>query len=502
MYIGASDDVDHSARSSDPTMKAPKIVIIGAGSAIFGLGALARIFQSRRLKGSELALVDTNKEGLQAMVALAHKMNAAWDAGMTITHSTDRTEVLEGAQFVIVSIQVGPRETVWEKDWSIPLRYGVRQPYAENGGPGAFAHTARNLPVMLGIARDMERLCPDAWYLNLTNPLIRLTRAITRYTNIKVLGLCHQLLWGYAMAVTILADRFNTEIPPHFHVHTDADNMPSFIPVAYAGLQHLEIKAAGINHFSWVYDIRDKHTGEDLYPALRDRWLHHYRKDFEPLSREMFEIFGMMPTPGDSHLCEYLNFVSDPATRPWEKYMLRLQSWDGNRARRSSRWELAHQIISGQRDVKELMDLSRFAILDEPVPEIIEAITFNDNYFNHQLNVPNNGGLIPNLPASAIVEVPGIISGSGVHGLGMPPLPEAIAEFCRRELARTEIVVEAAATGDRSLALQALLLDPMITDIDTARNILHDFLVEFAEYLPQFSPEAPDYLLTGMPTIA
>jgi alpha-galactosidase len=466
----------------------PKIVVLGAGSAIFGLGALARIIQTERLRGAELAMVDIDAEALETMHAVAEKMNMAWGAGMSITSTTDRTKALPGADFVIVSIQVGPRETVWEMDWRIPLRHGIRQPYAENGGPGAFAHTARNLPVILGIARDMERYCPDAWYINLTNPLIRLTQAVERYSKIKVMGLCHQLLWGYAMAAAVLADRWGISVPEHFHVHTDATNMPHFIPVAVAGLKHMDIKAAGINHFSWVYDIREKDSGEDLYPLLREKWLNGYRKDFEPLSREMFQIFGMMPTAGDSHMCEYLSYTHDPITKPWEKYALRLQSWDGNRTRRAERKALAAAIASGERPVDDLKDLHRFNMLQEPVPEIVAAVHYNEQYFSQQLNILNNG-LIPNLPDDAIVEVPGFLSGMGIQGLAFPALPEGIAELCRRELVRSSITVEAAAHGDKDLALQALLLDPMVSDIDTARAILDDFLTEFAEYLPQFAPE-------------
>ncbi|MBL8133735.1 MAG: hypothetical protein JNL42_17870 [Anaerolineae bacterium] len=468
-------------------MKPPKIVIIGAGSAIFGLGALARIIRHPRLRGTELALVDINEEGLALMTRLAEKMNQAWGGQMTITSSTRREEVLPGANFVIVSIQVGPRETVWEMDWQIPLRHGVRQPYAENGGPGAFSHTARNLPVILDIARDMERLCPDAWYLNVTNPLIRLSYAVHKYTRIKVLGLCHQLLWGYAMAAYVLADRWSLAVPAHFHVHTDASNMPRFIPVALAGLEHLNIKAAGINHFSWVTSITDRHTGEDLYPLLRERWFSEKYAEFEPLTRDMFQIFGMMPTAGDSHMCEYIAYTHDPVTQPWVKYDLKLQSWDGNRKRRAERWALARSIVNGEMAVEELANLSRFAILEEPIPEIIEALHWDTDYYSHQLNIPNNGGLIPNLPNDAIIEVPGVVSAMGIQGLSFPPLPPAIAELCRRELHRTEIVVEAAVKGDRSLALQALLLDPMVTDIAVARAMLDDLLAEFAEYLPQFA---------------
>jgi alpha-galactosidase len=288
------------------------------------------------------------------------------------------------------------------------------------------------------------------------------------------------------MVAAVLADRWDLFIPEGFHVHTDADNMPQFIPVARAGLEHLDIRAAGLNHFSWVYDVRDRETGEDLYPLLRDRWFNHMRRDFEPLTRELFQVFGMMPTPGDSHLCEFLAWVHDPIAKPWEKYNLKLQSWEGNRRRRAERWEIARQMIDGERPIDELRDVWNLNILEEPIAEIIAASVFNDSYDAPQLNLPNQG-LIPNLPAGAIVEVPGIVSGMGIQGLGFPPLPEGIAELCRRELALTSLVVEAAITGDRHLALQALLLDPMINDIDRARVILDDFLTTFAEYLPQFA---------------
>jgi alpha-galactosidase len=288
------------------------------------------------------------------------------------------------------------------------------------------------------------------------------------------------------LAGAILADRFGIDVPENFNVHTDAANMANFIPVARAAVQNLEIKAAGTNHFSWVYDIRDRNTGEDLYPELRDTWLNHYRKDFEPLSREMFEIYGLMPTAGDSHLCEYLSFVSDPVTKPWEKYDLRLQSWDGNRQRRASRKALAEAIVAGDVPVDDLRDVWQHEMLDEGIPEMVMAVMDNDNHYHQQLNIPNRG-YIPNLPHDAIVEVPGIISGMGFQGLSFPPLPEGIAELCRRELALSSLIVDAAATGDRQLAIQALLLDPMVTDIDTARAIFDDFLQEFEEYLPQFA---------------
>ena len=461
--------------------KLPKIVCIGAGSAVFGLSNLATIVRSERLRGSEIVLVDIDEDGLGTITALAQEMNETWGAGMKIWSTTDRTEALPGADFVVVSVQVGPREEVWELDWQIPLKHGLRQPYAENSGPGAFAHTARNVPLILSIARDMEELCPDAWYLNFTNPMIRLTWAVARYTTIKVVGLCHQLYWAYAMAGAVLADRWDLEYPDDFHVHTDYSNVQSLFQGIAQGYAHLDIKAAGLNHFSWVYDIRDKQTGEDLYPLLRQRWLHGFRRDFEPLTREGFEIFGLMPTAGDTHMAEYLAWTHDPITKPWEKYDLKLQSWEENRQRRADRWEQARAIVAGERSVEELRDT-----VSEGVPEIIASMIFNDNSYHQQLNLPNNG-LIPNLPTDAIVEVPGVISRYGIQGIGCPPLPEGIAELCRRELALSSLVVDAAVQGDRQLALQALLLDPMMNDIDRARAILDDFLLTFSEYLPQFA---------------
>lgn len=459
----------------------PKVVYIGAGSAVFGLKALSAILRTEALRGIELQLVDINEPNLEIMTNLALYINNEWGANCTINYTTNRREALPNADFVIVSVQVGARETVWEKDWAIPLKHGLRQPYAENSGPGAFAHTARNLPLIIDIARDMEELCPEAWYLNFVNPMIRMTLAVSCYTNVKVVGLCHQLLWGYALAMGILANRYGVEVPTGFNLHTNYHNKPFLEPVMTAGYKYLDLKACGINHFSWAYDIRDRATGEDLYPEICLKWLKNFRRDYEPLSRELFEVFGLMPTPGDSHLCEFLPWTHDPITKPWEKYNLELQSFDGNRKRRADRLQQAKDITAGKRSVEELRRLR-----SEGIPEIIAGISNNLNTYMHQLNLPNNG-LIPNLPANAIVEVPGMVSGMGIHGLVMDPLPDGIAELCRRELSYSSLVVDASYHGNKDLALQALLLDPMMNDIDRARAILADFLVEFEDYLPQFN---------------
>jgi alpha-galactosidase len=162
-----------------------KIVVIGAGSASFGENTLSALVRSNRLRGSTLALVDHNPETLDTVKRLAERLIRDWDSGITITAHAHHQDALEGAGFVVSAIEVGAREGLWRKDFEIPLKYGVRQPYAENGGPGGFAHAARNIGPVMGIAHDMEQACPGAWFINFTNPMIRICDAITRHTKIN-----------------------------------------------------------------------------------------------------------------------------------------------------------------------------------------------------------------------------------------------------------------------------------------------------------------------------
>jgi alpha-galactosidase len=462
-------------------MTATKIVIIGAGSASFGPATVATILGSRALRGSELALVDLDEASLDNMQRAAVLMNEAWESQMVIRASTDRCDVLEGAHFVVVSIEVPPREVLWRLDWEIPVKHGLRQPYGENGGPGGLMHACRQIPPFMGIVRDMERLCPDAWLINFSNPLPRITRAVTKYSSIRTVGKCHQLDVGYAIVATLLAPQYGIELPANLDLHSDPANVPTTRRMAQIGRHHFRIGAAGLNHFTWMLDVRDRETGEDLYPALRAA---NGEADlgpvFEPLSRDLFRIFDYCPVPGDTHLCEYLAWTHDPLAEPWRQYNLRLYDWEGNEAYRDSSQQLIAQMARGTMSVAGLQDSH-----SEGAVEIIEAIAGHCGYYDEAANVPNNGA-ITNLPDTAVVELPAWVDGRGVQPVQLGPLPQPIAELCRREAALVEMVVDTAVTGDRNLALQTLLLDPMINDIGRARAILDDYLTTFADYLPQF----------------
>src|SRR3990172_561907 len=194
-------------------VKQPRIVVIGAGSASFGENTLSAILRSKKLRGSSLTLVDYNPEILGIVKKLADRLNREWDAGFSITAHPQHKEALENADFVISAIEVGAREDLWRKDFEIPLKFGIRQPYAENGGPGGFFHAARNIPVVLGIAHDMEKTCPDAWFINFTNPMIRICDAVNRHSSIKAVGLCHQIYIAYTMVGIALAEDLGFNIP-------------------------------------------------------------------------------------------------------------------------------------------------------------------------------------------------------------------------------------------------------------------------------------------------
>ncbi len=446
-----------------------KIVCIGAGSDIFGLNALATLMRSRRLRGSHLALVDRDARALELVHRLALRLNREWDASITVTAHSHHADALADAAFVILSIEVPPREALWRSDFEIPLKYGVRQPYAENGGPGGFAHAARNIGPVMDIAHDMEAICPDAWLINFTNPMQRICDAVTRYSSIRVVGLCHQIAAGYAMVARVLQDDIGIDIDP-------SDGL---FQAARQAMTRIEIKAAGLNHFTWMLQVHDKESGRDLYPVFAERWA-AYDPGFQPLTRRIFRAFGLFPIPGDQHLSEYLPWLSDPVTTPWEKFGIDLYDWDVRSSLRDQGRQRMALMGKGEAPVDHLR-----GVTGEGAAELIESLAGAMHLYWPAVNLPNRG-YITNLPPDAIVEIPGLLSAASVLGVGVGPLPEPIAELCRREITVSRLCVDASVHGDRDAALQCLLLDPVITDLDIAQQVLDDYLETYRPYLSTF----------------
>jgi alpha-galactosidase len=457
-----------------------KITVIGAGSASFGENTLSAMVRSRKLRGSTLALVDRNAGSLDIVQRLANRLNREWDSQFVITAHTDHKDALPGSKFVVNAIEVGARENLWKKDFEIPIKYGVRQPYAENGGPGGFAHAARNIGPIMKIVRDMEALCPQAWFVNFTNPMIRICDAVNRHSSIKAVGLCHQIYAGYGMVGVALAQDLGIEVPEGLTgMHAAVDQHPLQHRVREQIVPLIDIRAAGLNHFTWILSIHDKRTGEDLYPLFRKRFF-ELDPAFEPLTRDVFAAFGLFPVPGDTHLCEYLPWLSDSQNKPWERYNIRLYDWDLMAAVRDFELDRLNGMANEEATIEALLDTD-----SEGALEMIENQVCATTHYHLAANLRNEGQ-ISNLPLGAVVETPILVDGAGIHPVYVGALPEPVAELCRREITTAQLGVDAAIEGSREKALQCLLLDPVITDIETGKKILDDYLTSYKEYLPQF----------------
>lgn len=428
-----------------------KIVLIGAGSHSFGLMTLRDMMKTPELQGSEVVLVDIAEDKLERMFRLASRMNETWSAGFKVSSTTERREALPGADIVITAIERNHYE-LWKQDIEIPRKCGTQHLYGENGGPGGMFHTFRQIPPMLEVAQDMEELCPDAWLLNMSNPESRICLAINRYTGIKNVGLCLGAYITQSNLAKVLGRRQS----------------------------EIDVKVAGINHCHWAMEVRDARTGEDLYPEVRRR-VDSVDPQWEPLSRECLRRFGYFPGPADTHVGEYLGWG-------WQFMPAGYTDWifrgDQDAAVREAEVDrLAN--ASGPLDEADLKDLLIEGGMRWQTVDILLSLLDNGNRYVLSLNVPNDG-YISNLRQDAIVEIPALVGADRIYGLGMGELPPAIAALMELQLGIMDLVVEAAVTGDRQAALEALIIDPTVPDPETAQKILDQMLVAQAEFLPQF----------------
>jgi len=429
-----------------------KFVVIGAGSYSFGTMTIRDLMEASELKGSEMVLVDIDEERLGRMTRLARRLNETWQAEMKITSTTERREALPGADVVVGAVERN-RYPLWQMDIEIPRKHGCGNLYGENGGPGGFFHTLRQVPITLDIARDVERLCPDAWFINMSNPESRLTLAIARYTNVKTVGVC---LGAYITR--------------------------RFLAVDVLGLseEQVDVKAAGINHCHWVMDVRRMGTGEDLYPAVKEK-IQALDPKREPLSRECLRRFGYYPGPADSHVGEYLGWAFKFFPPNYTRWIFEGDKQVDEMTARLEKFAGGEGPLNAEELEQFMVERGyRWQTLD-----IILSLLDNGNRYVLSVNVPNDG-YITNLNPGAIVEIPAIVGADRIYGLGMGELPIAIASLMNRQLDVMELNVEAAVTGDRQTALEGLMIDPLVPDPETAEKVLDEMLMAQADYLPQF----------------
>lgn len=421
-----------------------KIVLVGAGSCVFGYNSVLDASNISELNGSELMLHDIDETRLNSMTGLAENINHETGANLDIGHTIELVDALRDADFVLVSIEV-ERMKRWRLDWEIPYRHGIKQVIGENGGPGGLFHTWRNIPPILDIAYTMEEVCPDAWLLNYTNPVSRLCLAIERYTDIKSVGLCHEVEHQLQRLAPLMG-----------------------VPTAI-----LDVVSAGLNHFSWYKELRLK-DGTDAYSML-DEALRGAR-DFQPLCRAMYNQFGLYPSTDDNHLGEYLAYAWD--VTPDE---VRGLNWINRCDEEGLRnWKRVDRLIGG----KEILDVKNM-LSGERAMHIIAGIISNSNHMELQVNLPNQGQ-VSNLIKDAIVETPAIINKNGIRPIQVGEMPEGLAALCNIQIMVQSLVVEAGISGDMEKAKMALLVDPVIQEQESALLAFDELMNVHRDLLPQF----------------
>ncbi len=409
-----------------------KIVLIGAGGAAFTLSLFQDLIAEGELSGSTLTLVDTNPEALDRMARLAKLLFAEAGAGIAVEATADRRAALDGAGFVVNTAAID-RNRLWRHDFEVPRKHGVRQTLGENGGPGGLFFTLRTMPLVFDFARDVAEICPDALFLNLSNPESRLVLGLSKYTGIKVIGLCHGLFLARWFICQILG-------------------MPE---------PEVDLLAAGLNHFQWVMHVREKASGRDLYPLLKEKEATH-DPAFTPLARKLYRGFGLWPTCSDDHTGEYLSYGWEGGEHGFD--------FDGDEKGREGFKTLIEDVIARRRPIPEDWFKPSWG---ERAVRIIGGVLHNRHRFI-EAGVVMNRGAIPNLPAELAVEVPLMVDAAGVHPVSLGPLPDAAAKLLLQQASVQQIAAEAAVRGSKELAMQALLLDPVITSTDAAKAILDE----------------------------
>jgi alpha-galactosidase len=445
-------------------MPALKIALVGAGSRSFGPATVRDILLSEPLcaEGVELRLMDVDLTAAEAAAADARAVAARLKRNAAVPATDDLSTALDGADYVIKAIE-RRRYHFWSQDFHVPRQHGFRQVYGENGGPGGIFHALRNMGPTVEVARAMERRCPDALLLSYTNPEHKLMEAVSRLTGVEAVGLCH----GFAMGLGQVA--------------------------AMLGMEPAEIDAVacGINHCTWFQAIRDRRTGEDLYPALR------YAEasgdelaDWHDigLSRILFRRLGLWPSPGANHIGEYigwadefvaseLQYFYDPmAGDPWAAGQAPefIYSLSGDTTRRP--WVRPEQVEPGI-DERPLTPSGEYAV------PIMEALQGAGSRVIDAVNIPNQGS-IPNLPTEMIVEMPVDASHHGLARMQMDPLPEPVSAILRTQGAIQRLLVEAYSEQSREKLLQAILLDPTCHSYRNAVAMMDEMLRLQAEALP------------------
>ncbi len=443
-----------------------KITFMGAGSTVFVRNVLGDCMCSDALKDWEYALYDIDATRLEESFEIISAMNETKGGHARITKHLgveNRKEALRGARFVVNAIQVGLYDPCTIIDFEVPKKYGLRQTIGDTLGIGGIMRALRTIPVMDDFARDMREVCPDALFLNYTNPMAMLSGYMQRYTGIETVGLCH--------SVQVCSEGLLKKLGMEDKLE---------------GRREL---IAGINHMGWLLELKDK-DGNDLYPEVRRRALEKNEsamkdgaeKHDDMVRMDYIRRFGYYCTESSEHNSEYnMFYIKSKYPELIERYNIPLDEYPRRCVNQIAGW------------AKERDELKTGKHLDhqrtkEYASYIMESIVTNTPY-EIGGNVLNKGGLLENLPQDACVEVPCLVNGMGVHPCHVGRLPVQCAAMNMTNINVQLLTIEAAVTRKKEHIYQAAMLDPHTgseLDMDTIVRMVDDLIETHGSWLPQY----------------
>ena len=403
------------------------------------------------LRDSEFALYDIDPQRLKESEMMLQNLNKNTGGYGKVVAYDDRRAALKGSDYVVNAIQVGGYKPATVIDFEIPKRYGLRQTIADTLGIGGIFRALRTFPVLEEFARDMEELCPDAWFLNYSNPMAMLTGYMLRYTGVKTVGLCHS-------------------------VQTCASELLSGLGISLDGVAY---HIAGINHMAWLLEITK--DGEDLYPLVKELAAKREPNHHDLVRYEIMKQFGYYVTESSEHNAEYLPyFIKSRNPELIDRFKIPLDEYPRRCERQIAGWEQMRDDLVNNAQIGH--ELSH-----EYGSRIMNAMETNTPY-KIGGNVLNTG-LITNLPTEAIVEVPCLVDSSGIQPCFVGDLPPQLAALNMTNVNVHLLTIEAFVTKKKEHIYHAALLDPHTSSeltIDEIRSLCDDLIEAHGEWLPRF----------------
>ncbi|MBM7600041.1 alpha-galactosidase [Virgibacillus halotolerans] len=430
-----------------------KITFLGAGSTVFAKNVLGDSMTVPALQDFEFALFDIDQERLKDSELMLNNIKKNLKSTVKVVAYTDRKEALRGAKYVINAIQVGGYDPSTITDFEIPKKYGLRQTIADTVGIGGLFRNLRTIPVMMDFAKDMQEVCPDAWFLNYTNPMAVLTGTMLRYGGIKTVGLCH--------SVQVCTDDLLKSL-----------DMPT---------DNVQSKIAGINHMAWLLEVN--RNGEDLYPEIKRRAKEKQKTTHDDMVRfELMQRFGYYITESSEHNAEYHPyFIKKNYPDLIDRFNIPLDEYPRRCVKQIEDWQKMRDDMVHDKDLSHTRT-------HEYGSYIMEAMETN-NPIKIGGNVLNTGGLISNLPKNAVVEVPCLVDASGIAPTYIGDLPEQLAALNRTNINTQMLTIEAAMTRKKEHIYQAAMLDPHTSaelSMDDIVSLCDDLIEAHGDWLPAY----------------